>query len=110
MIDRYYLNTGMIEAEAKALSIQTLFVWQPVPMYGYELKYHPFIQNGFGDFEYARRGYPMMVDAVANKRPDDFLWCADMQKDLHEPLYVDSVHYSPKMTGMVAGCIAGGVK
>jgi hypothetical protein len=110
VIDRYYLNTAMVEAQAKALSIPTLFVWQPVPLYGYDLKYHPFIQNGFGDFAYAKRGYAMMADAVAKKRPDDFLWCADMQKELHEPLYVDSVHYSPKMTGLVAGCIADGVK
>jgi len=110
VIDRYYLNVEMIEAESKAVSIRTLFVWQPVPTYAYDLKYHPFIQNGFGDFAYTKRGYPMMADAVAKKRPDNFLWCADMQKDLHEPLYVDAVHYSPMMTGMVAGCIADGVK
>jgi hypothetical protein len=110
VIDRYYLNVQMIEADSKALGIQTLFVWQPVPTYAFDLKYHPFTQNGFGDFAYTKRGYPLMADAVAKKRPDDFLWCADMQKDLHEPLYVDAVHYSPKMTGMVAGCIADGVK
>lgn len=110
VIDRYYLNAEMIEAESKALGIQTLLVWQPVPMYAYDLKYHPFIQNGFGDFAYAKRGYPLMAEAASKRRPDDFLWCADMQKDLHEPLYVDAVHYSPKMTGMVAGCIADGFR
>jgi hypothetical protein len=110
VIARYYLNTQIAEAEGKQLRIRMLFVWQPVPLYEYDLKYHPFIQNGFGDYAYTKRGYVLMADAVQKKRPDDFLWCADMQKDLHEPLYVDAVHYSPKMTGMFAGCIADGVK
>lgn len=109
VIDLYFLNKQLIEAEGKALSIQTLFVWQPVPTYEYDLKYHPFSQYGFGDFAYTQRGYPLMVDAVAKARPDNFLWCADIQKDMHEPLYVDAVHYSPKMTEMFAGCIVDGV-
>jgi hypothetical protein len=115
VIDRYFLNKQMIEAEGKALSIQTLLVWQPVPTYKYDLKYHLFAQQiaqrGFGDFTYMKAGYPLMQEAVTRTPPDDnFLWCADMQKDVHEPLYVDEVHYSPKMTEMVAGCIAGGVR
>jgi hypothetical protein len=100
----------MIEAEAKEFSVRTLFVWQPVPTYEYDLKYDPFTKNGFGDISYSTYGYPMMQEEVARTRPDNFVWCADMQKDLHETLYVDLVHYSPKMTDMVAGCIAQGVQ
>jgi hypothetical protein len=65
---------------------------------------------GFTGFTYTKYGYPMLRDEVARTHPDNFLWCADIQKDVHEPLYVDRVHYSPKMTGMVASCISDGVK
>ena len=109
-IDRYLLNKRMIEAEAKELSIDALFVWQPVPEYEYDLKYDPFASRDMGDFNYAEYGYPMMRDTVDRTHPDKFLWCADLQKDSHEVLYVDLVHYSPKMMGMVAGCIVDGVK
>jgi hypothetical protein len=115
VIDRYFFNKRMIEADAKEFSVRTLFVWQPVPTYEYDLKYHPFAQIGsgkvdFGDIAYSQYGYPMVRDTVARTHPDNFLWCADLQKDLHEMLYVDLVHYSPKMTDMVAGCIAQGVQ
>ncbi len=109
-IDRYLLNKQLIEAEARELKIGTLFVWQPVPLYEYDLKYDPFATPDMGDFNYSEYGYPMMRDMVERTHPDNFLWCADLQKDSHELLYVDLVHYSPKMMGMVAGCIADGVK
>ena len=28
---------------------------------------------------------------------NNFIWCADIQKGLKEPLYVDQVHYSAKL-------------
>ena len=33
---------------------------------------------------------------------DNFLWLADMQQDIQEPLYVDRYHYSPEMLAMMA--------
>lgn len=116
VIDRYFLNKQWIEEEAKGLSIPTLFVWQPVPTYEYDLKYDPFGakgifgEEGFKEHDYAAYGYPLMWAAVSRTRPSNFLWCADIQKDVHESLYVDSIHYSPKMTEMVADCIVDGVK
>jgi hypothetical protein len=97
-------------AEAKEFSVRTLFVWQPVPTYEYDLKYDPFATDGFGGFSYSKYGYPLMQEAVARTHPGNSLWCADMQKDMHELLYVDEFHYSPKMTEIIAGSIVDGVK
>ena len=33
------------------------------------------------------------------------LWCADVQENLRERLYVDLVHYTPAMARRVAACI-----
>ena len=37
----------------------------------------------------------------------NFLWCADMQESLAEPLYVDKVHYTARMSALVASTISG---
>ncbi len=110
-IDRYFTNKRLIEAEAKEYSIKPLFVWEPAPTYEYDLKNDPFLTSelGFTGFTYTKYGYPMLRDELARTRSDDFLWCADLQKDLHELLYVDEYHYSPKMTEIIAGCIVDGV-
>ena len=113
-IDRYLTNKRLIEAEAREYSIRTLFVWQPTPFYEYDSKYDPFIKPEYGfnftGFTYTKYGYPLMRDTVERTPPDNFLWCADLQKEMHELVYVDEYHYSPKMTEIVAGCIVDGVK
>jgi hypothetical protein len=110
-IDRYLTNMRLIQAEADAYSIKTLFVWEPAPTYEYDLSYDPFItpELGFTGFTYTKYGYPMLRDEVTRTPPENFLWCADLQKDLHELVYVDEFHYSPKMTDIIAGCIVDGV-
>jgi hypothetical protein len=40
---------------------------------------------------------------VHEKPPgENFLWCADIQESLAEPLYVDKVHYTAKMSRLIA--------
>jgi hypothetical protein len=34
--------------------------------------------------------------------PADFLWCADLQENEHECLYVDMVHYNAKLAKKLA--------
>ena len=96
----------LIEVVARAAGVHAVFVWQPVPLYKYDLRYHLF-QGSFGRYEYLRFGYPRMAEYVqTHPLGDDFLWCADIQQDLQELLYVDQVHYTPKMSERVARCIA----
>ena len=80
-----------------------LLSWQPVPTYNYDLKYHPFIPNGFGAHTNSKYGYPKMKEYLSGQPlKNNFIWAADLQTDLKEPLYIDKVHYSPKMSRILA--------
>ncbi len=103
-IARYLANRRLIETQARAAGVGALFVWQPIPLYHYDLKAHAFGTFDFAHNNYARFGYPLF----AARRPADadFFWAADLQQDLHEPLYVDQVHYTAAMNARVAEAIA----
>jgi len=112
IIERYRTNKKMITATAEAFKVIPVFVWQPVPVHEYDQQY-----NLFGKFDYdgkvplVRRGYRLMA---AENNPgslgDDFVWCADIQRDLRKPLYVDSVHYSSEMCALIAQHILDNLK
>jgi lysophospholipase L1-like esterase len=102
-IARYLGNRRLVATLARAQQVPVLFVWQPIPLYAYDLAAHPFGRFGFAHNNYARFGYPMMAE---QKPADaDFFWAADLQKDLHEPLYVDQVHYTAAMNRRLAEAI-----
>jgi hypothetical protein len=96
----------MIEAIASGFKIKAIFVWQPVPTYKYDLSDHLFSEWGFGGHTMSQLGYPVMAKFV-EKTPlgNNFLWCAEIQEGVKEPLYVDRVHYTSKMSRMLASCI-----
>ncbi len=48
----------------------------------------------------------MAALAADGRLGDSFLWLADMQLDVAEPLYVDQAHYSGAMSRRIAGRIA----
>ena len=102
VIKRYIENKKIIEAIAKAYAVKTVFVWQPVSSYKYDLSYHLFASTNLLD-KYLQYGYRNMEEIVKNKSlGENFLWIADMQENLHKPLYIDKVHYSAEMSEMVA--------
>ena len=106
VIDGYFENRRMIEAVAKEFGVDALFVWQPIPLYKYDLKYHVFATGDFGTNAFARHGYRYMERRVREgSLGTDFLWCADVQESLAEPLYVDKVHYTARMSRLVASLI-----
>ena len=110
VIQRYLANKHSIEVLAASAGVQTLFVWQPVPTYKYDLRYHPFAAGGFGHHTYSIFGYPITRELFDAHPPgDNFLWCADIQEHSTEPLYSDKVHYSARLSDMVADCIAAGL-
>ena len=111
VIERYIMNKRMIEAVGAAFNVQTVFVYEPVPGYEYDLSIHPFAKGGFGRHGYARQGYPLMKKYVeSHDLGNNFLWCADIGKDAKEPLYVDLSHYSPRMSALLAEKICGFLK
>jgi hypothetical protein len=110
IIERYLTNKRMIETMAADYGVIPIFVWQPVPTYKYDLSYHVFVNaspNGFRGHLYPRYGYRLMrrrldVEPIG----ENFLWCADIQEDARELLYVDLVHYSPDFNRKLADTIA----
>jgi lysophospholipase L1-like esterase len=103
-IARYLANRRLVTVQARARRVEVLFVWQPIPLYAYDLSAHAFGAFDFAHNNYARFGYPMF--APRQPTEPDFFWAADLQKDLHEPLYVDQVHYTAAMNARLAKAIA----
>ncbi|MGO9464456.1 MAG: hypothetical protein ACLQVF_09925, partial [Isosphaeraceae bacterium] len=97
VLGRYLRNKRLIEAAARAFDVRPLFVWQPVPTYHYNLDYHLFRPRSFELHTYSQFGYALMASTVKDNPQDfreDFLWLADIQKDMQRPLYVDACHYT----------------
>lgn len=106
VIERYFENKRLIETVAQGCGTKAVFVWQPIPLYKYDLAYHPFAAGDFGTNFFARYGYTYVEHRVHEKPPgENFLWCADIQESLSEPLYVDKVHYTAKMSRLIATTI-----
>src|SRR5215510_7855478 len=42
VVERYFRNKAMIEGTSAAFGVRPLFVWQPTPLYKYDLTYHLF--------------------------------------------------------------------
>jgi hypothetical protein len=104
VIERYVANKAVIEALGAAYGAEVALVWQAVPTYKYDLRYHTY--RGEFPGQYSKQGYPRMAEFVArNPLGVNFLWCADIQENVAELLYVDQVHYSPDMSRRVARCI-----
>lgn len=107
VINRYVENKKMIETVAAAYGVKTLFVWQPVAVYKYDQR-----NNLFADEEHPRRAcvertYMLMSKFMGQHSVgNNFLWAADIQEDVAEPLYVDSLHYSGRMSELFAQTIA----
>ncbi|MFI5365542.1 MAG: hypothetical protein ACHQ4J_07965 [Candidatus Binatia bacterium] len=110
VLDRWFANRAMIEATAAAYGVEALFVWQPVPTYEYDLAYHPYVQRNPESFDKHLRSkycYATMARRLeGQKKDDDLLDLAHMQREVHERLYVDMVHYTPKFSAQIAGAIA----
>lgn len=111
VIARYVSNMLQVKAVAEAFGIVPVFVWQPIPTYNYDLRYHVFNPDRLGCHVNSKVGYPMMRDSDA-VRPlgQSFVWAADIQKDLAEPLYVDAFHYTAPMSRRLAQLIHAAVR
>jgi hypothetical protein len=111
MIARYLANKSLVEAFTAANGIQAIFAWQPSFGYKYNLKYHPFAKDVSSLLAIHHQAYLRMDEKHQQSNwAADFIWCADIQEGLNEPLYVDGTHYSARMSRLVAQCIAQNVR
>jgi lysophospholipase L1-like esterase len=107
---RWRAHKKLIEGAAQAFHFRTAFVWQPVPVYRYDLSRH-FLYGAGGDwFDYGARasaGYPAMARIRKElEQEGDFLWLADEQEGRKENLYVDAFHYNAGFSRDLADRIA----
>ncbi len=105
IIRRYFANQRIASGVSEAFGIESVFIWQPVPLYQHNLKFHPFlIQDGHRRVRY---GYPRMKKLVERSPPSaNFAWCADLHRGRAQILYVDQVHYNPTLSRDVAECVS----
>jgi hypothetical protein len=105
-IARCETNRRLITAVASFWHVRPLFVWQPVPTYHYDLRYHLFGDLDFGVNNCSAFGYARMADRLRHAPPaSDFLWAADVQEGVRQPLYVDQVHYTAALSAVIGRVI-----
>lgn len=103
VIERYLNNKRLIQAIGKEYNVKTVFVWQPVPTYKYDLNYHLVSSEGFGNHTYSKYGYPSFERYLAlHPLKESFIWAANLQETAQEALYVDALHYSSEMSKLLA--------
>ena len=116
VIRRYSSNKRMIEAVARQFGIRTIFVWQPSPLWNYDLRHHVFCREGR---ELLRGGddplvkHDRLYQAMARRRLEldelgtaNFLWLGDIQEGVEQPLYADRIHYTAAFSKTIAQRIA----
>lgn len=108
VINRYLANKAIAQGIAAEFGIEAIFVWQPVPLYKYDLRLHPF---PIADFHRRHRyGYPVMAEYVRTGAVKSLVWCADLGEDAVSTIYSDQVHYLAPFNLKIAACIADGIK
>ncbi len=109
VIKRYLENKRIIEAIGNGYGVDVLFVWQPVPTYKYDLRYHAHYDGNRDAFEqHVRSGLGYRVFADIRERQavgGNFLWLGDIQENSTENLYVDRVHYTSLFSRKIANLI-----
>lgn len=107
IIDRYISFKRQVEGVSSAFGISPVFVWQPIPTYKYDGSHHLFYPDRLGCHVNSKFGYPLMAGRVDREGGlgSNFLWAADMQQDLKEPLYIDAFHYTAPMSARLAALI-----
>jgi len=103
VMDRYFHNLRQVEAISRAYGIIPVFVWQPIPTYRYDTRYHLFKPDRLDCHINSKVGYPMMAAHLA-KIPFNpgFIWAADIQQELQKPVYIDAFHYTAPMSRRLA--------
>ena len=102
VVDRYLANVEMSAAIADRFKVKTLFVWQPVPNFRTAPD-----NSRFPKDKAAIRRSPAVYEALdqlrtAGRAPRNFFWLADKQLGQSGNLYIDTFHYSPEFSEVLA--------
>jgi hypothetical protein len=109
IIDRWLANRRQIEAVCCAYGCRSAFIWQPAPAYNYDLSHHVALAYHGSLHGHERAGpfYERMRSRLGdNYNRGDLIWLADIQEGRHEPIYLDTVHYTAGFCRVIAEKIA----
>ena len=115
-LDRYVSNKKLIEAASAASGVAPIFVWQPVPSYKhdgrrYYERFHDSVPWRLWSLDAYGPVYEQVEDlAGAGQLGGNFLFCGSVTQGLDEVLYIDLVHYHPRLSQMVAECIVSQIR
>jgi hypothetical protein len=110
-VERWLDNRRMTDAVARESGSRTLYVWQPVPNYHYDIRFHLFADaQAFAGWNTAE-GYALMDQMrTTGKLPANVLWLGDLQADKKENLYVDRFHYTAAFSREIAEVVAAFIR
>lgn len=108
VVRRYQMNRRMIEAVSRDVGVRSVFVWQPTPLFGHDMKNHIFRDFDYNSFTpYLKRGYEFVAGSTNYRElGQNFIWLADMNRSADRPLYVSAFHYGPELSRLLAQSIA----
>lgn len=98
-------NRQMVEVVAAGYGVEPVFVLQPIPVYNYDfLTYDPFLNEwNVKKYGHMRTGYERLSELEETTGFEaNVLWLGDIQRDRHENLYVDAVHYKASFANEIA--------
>jgi hypothetical protein len=105
LIERYLKNKTMIETTAAAFGVRPVFVWQPISVYHYDVARHPTRARGAQPLPGV--GAQRLAERLkAQPLGPTFIWAADIQATVPDPLYVDAIHYAPNLCRGLARFVA----
>ncbi|NQU60441.1 MAG: SGNH/GDSL hydrolase family protein [Rhodospirillales bacterium] len=106
VLTRFIQNQKMIRTLAGSYGVEAVFVWQPTPLYKYDLSKHPFAGSIHKSHKKSATGYKTARQWFDKGRlSPDMAWCADIHERSDRTDYVDSMHYTAAFTETVVECI-----
>ena len=106
VMDRLSANRRMIRALASFYGFGFAQVLQPVPLFEYDLEYHPFRKRIAKRLWRVGHGYEVVNKVGYGHSDANFVNLSYLQRNRHENLYVDHVHYTPQFATDIAHAIA----
>jgi len=115
IVERWLRTRRAIEGVAAGFGVATLFVWQPAPDWGYDLRFHPLWWQAAAPPEgeapiLGDSPHYAALDRLRASTParlgSNFLWLGDLQREERQPLYVDRLHYTGAFSRRIAEAIA----
>ncbi len=96
VVQRLLVNHRITEALGQAFGTKVLNVLQPVPAFGYDLRYLNVFKGDvalFGASRESAAGYRLLSEG-GQEAKGGALWLGDIQRGRAQNLYVDQVHYT----------------